>query len=137
MSSLGSCLTPLCSLLNLNFAHQAPNFSYFIVFFPGSVEVSALNLSQQCFRSSRFFFYPCRGLHPDPSGFENSFNIFKENESILLLSKGKSSFQDLWTKLSTLKAEINSTKFEINCKQWPGFTQCAKPCRGQHRQRLG
>ncbi|NXP86777.1 EXOC4 protein, partial [Passerina amoena] len=46
--------------------------------------------------------------------------------SILLLSKGKSSFQDLWTKLSTLKAEINSTKFEINCRQWPGFTQCAE-----------
>lgn len=32
MSSLGSCLTPLCSLLNLNFADQAPNFSYFLFF---------------------------------------------------------------------------------------------------------
>lgn len=32
-----------------------------------------------------------------------------------MLSKGKSSFQDLCTKLSALKAEINCTKFEVNC----------------------
>lgn len=44
----------LCSLLYLNFANQAPNFSYFGFFFPGSVKVSSQNLSQQCFRSSRF-----------------------------------------------------------------------------------
>lgn len=54
-----------------------------------------------------------------------------------MLSKGKSSFQDLCTKLSTLKAEINCTKFEVNYSWWPVFTQYTKLCRGQNKHTGG